>query len=58
MKHKVLIIRTECAEMEVEAGSAKEARAEAARMIDDAGCWADLDLEWEQDGGIKIESLN
>lgn len=44
--------------MEVEAGSAKEARAEAARMIDDAGCWADLDLEWEQDGGIKIESLN
>lgn len=62
MKHKLLIFRTESAEMEVEADSPKEAREKAANLIDNMDSWADfesehLTSEWEQDGGIRIESV-
>lgn len=56
MKHKVFVFRTECAEIEVEAESPEAAREKVKQEIEAADCIADLDYDWDIDGGIKIES--
>jgi hypothetical protein len=54
---RVLVSRTECAEVEVNAESDEEARQKVVQMINEADCIADLEFDWDQDGGIYIESL-
>lgn len=58
--YKLLITRTQTAEMEVEAESPAEARAIAVQQINSRLTEGDLDagLTWERDGGIHIENLN
>lgn len=57
MKHKVLVFRTECAKVEVEAPSAQLAREIVKQEIEAAHCIGDLDYEWDIDGGIRIETV-
>ena len=57
MKYRVLVLRTEVAEVEIDAESDKDARAKVKDLIETADCIADLDFDWDQDGGITIESL-
>lgn len=54
---RVLVSRTECAEVEVEADSDAEARQRVVEMINSADCIADLEFDWNLDGGIHVESL-
>lgn len=60
MKRKVLVSRTENAEVEVEADSDKEARQKVSAMINETinskGEDA-IDLNWHRDGGYHVESI-
>lgn len=57
-KRRVLVSRTECAEVEVDADSDEEARRKVVEMINSADCIADLEFDWDVDGGIHVESLS
>lgn len=57
-KYTLWITRTESAEMDVEADSPEAACMVAKEKINTAQCIADLDLDWQQDGGIRIENLS